>query len=333
MTSPSDPSIPTLKPKDFQVCLGRCYFSAPFCIGSQSFLVFCNHFRLSLLAKQQNASSGTSVFASFLKLDAPSIVYLQFNAILFYSSIYSQRMTLRQGYIEPVHYRADTGRQATIHAQINTQRQFCIVNQPEVHVFAQFEEHLKETPRVIHELVTLLLQHARKAIKKKKTGDWKILPMALRCPADRKAMHNRRDAIIPRPMLPMVCMFCTLMVCGIRNLRLQPEQGGIHVWVVLAYLRVTNMTDTHAARQLFGHNVALNCTDCKRHTNSRPLPAHSNCVSMHMLEEIPRRAEVHETVLRRERAVADRYNSDGDLLSSPPVSRDGSQESGSYSMS
>lgn len=85
MTSPSDPSIPTLKPKDFQVCLGRCNFSAPFCIGSQSFQVFCNHFRPSLLAKQQNASSGTSVFASFLKLDAPSIAYLLFNAILFYS--------------------------------------------------------------------------------------------------------------------------------------------------------------------------------------------------------------------------------------------------------
>lgn len=164
MTSPSDPSIPTLKPKDFQVCLERCNFSAPFCIGSQSFLVFCNHFRPSLLDKQQNASSGTSVFASFWKLNAPSIVYLLFNAILFCSSIYSQRMTLRQGYIEPVHYRADTGRQPTIHAEINTQRRFNIANQPEVHVFALFEEHLKETPWVIHELVTLLLQHARKAI-------------------------------------------------------------------------------------------------------------------------------------------------------------------------
>lgn len=81
------------------------------------------------------------------------------------------------------------------------------------------------------------------------------------------------------------------------------------------------MTETHAARQLFRQNVALNCTDCKWHKNSRSLPAHLNCVSMHMLEEIPWRAEVHETVLRQEKAVADRYNSDGALLSSPPARR------------
>lgn len=44
---------------------------------------------------------------------------------------------------------------------------------------------------------------------------------------------------------------------------------GLH-WLIC----LTNMADKHAARQLFGQNVARNCTDCKWHTHmiSRMLP-------------------------------------------------------------
>lgn len=50
------------------------------------------------------------------------------------------------------------------------------------------------------------------------------------------------------------------------------------------------------------------------HMNSHSLPADLTSIPMHLLEEIPHRAEVHKTLLRREKVTADRFNSD--LLSS-----------------
>lgn len=167
------------------------------------------------------------MLASFLKLDASSILYLLFNNILFYSIlpftvrgwpwdrvILSQFITgLTQGDKQQSTLKLTPRDNLALQISLKCISLHCVRN---------------TSKKCLGPYMNLWPSCCRMQEKQeKKTGDCKIPPMALRCPANRKAMHNRRDAIIPRPMLRMVCMFCMLMVCGIRNLRLQLEQPSL----------------------------------------------------------------------------------------------------------